>query len=62
MPDSITYLNWTPIFEWYTYGEVWLQGRAPKGHMSKRGWATRSNYNNRSRLSSQLAWGHVYDH
>ena len=31
VPDSVTSLNWSPLFEWHV-GWFWLQERLPKRH------------------------------
>ena len=57
VPDLVTYLNWTPIFEWYM-GLVWLQERRPRRHrVFERVWTMCPKYANYSKPNSQHIWG-----
>jgi hypothetical protein len=64
MPNSITYLNRTPIVS-----GMWL-GVAPRtdtkcvclGIVFKREWPTCSKYDNHSKFNSQHNWEDLHDH
>ena len=51
----VTYLNQTPIFEWYVF-------RCDSENGTKRDWIASSKYDNRLRLDNQNNWRNLYDH
>ena len=61
MPNMITYLNWTPIFEWYVFG-CGFKNIYQKSGMFKWDRTMCSNYYNYSRLNHQHDWKELYDH
>ena len=54
MPNSVTYLNWMPMLEWYVVegGFKYIYIR----HMLKRDWTMCSNYDNYHRLNNKQYW------
>ena len=59
-PNLVTYLNWTPIFEWCVVRCGSMNGY--QKDVFERDWTTCSKYDNHSRLNSQCNWGNLYDH
>ena len=58
MPNSVAYLNRTPIFEWYVIG---MSLKMDTKRLLKRDWTMRSKNDKHSKLSSQHNWGDLYD-
>ena len=55
VPNSVTYLNHTPIIEQYT---IWcsFKNGFPKKRVLKRDWTTSSKYENHSKVNSGHNW------
>ena len=49
VPNTVTTLNQTPIFELYVCALVWLQERIPERSVFERDWTMCSKYDNHSK-------------
>ena len=59
-PNSVIYLNGTPIFEWWVV-RCRIKNEHQKDMWFKRDWASSSKCANHSKLNSQHNWGDLCD-